>query len=63
MKTIIKTTLKGSESITVKEDVQQVYTSLIDKGGFCLFTRIGSGSKESMMVVKKSVVKMVVTRD
>nr|WP_299488651.1 hypothetical protein [uncultured Allomuricauda sp.] len=63
MKTVIKTTLKGNESISIKEKVEEVYNSLMDKGGFCLFTRLGSGSKESKMIVKKSVVKMVVTRD
>jgi hypothetical protein len=63
MKTVIKTTLKGNESITIKEKVEEVYSSLIDKGGFCLFTRISNGGKELKMIVKKSVVKMVVTRD
>ena len=62
MKTIIKTTLKGSESITVSEDVQTVFTSLMDKGGFCLFNR-KTDKGERGMIIKKSVVKLVITRD
>jgi hypothetical protein len=61
MKTIIKTTLKGSESITIGESVDDVYEKLMDKGGFCLFTRIDSRGK-SKMIIKKSVVKLVITR-
>lgn len=61
MKTIIKTTMKGSETITVSESVDQVYDMLIDKGGFCLLTNVESSGK-SKMVIKKSIVKLVVTR-
>ncbi|MEM6542743.1 MAG: hypothetical protein AAF634_16425 [Bacteroidota bacterium] len=43
MRTVIKTTLKGNESMTVKESVDEVFISLMDKGGFSRFNRISSG--------------------
>ena len=60
---MIKTTLKGNESMTVKESIEEIFSSLMDKGGFSRFTRISNTGNEYPMIVKKSVVKMVVTRD
>lgn len=61
MKTIIKTTMKGSENLEVSQSVDQVYDSLIDKQGFCLFDRVTSAGK-TKMIIKKSVIKIVVER-
>lgn len=61
MKTVIKTTMKGSEIITVSESVEKVYSMLMDKGGFCLLTNIDNNGR-SKMIIKKSIVKLVVLR-
>lgn len=63
MKTIIKTTLKGSEAIQVNEKVEDVYELLMDKGGFCLLNRVNSKGEKTKMVIKKSVVKLVIVRE
>ena len=61
MKTVIKTTMKGSEIITVSESVEKVYSMLMDQGGFCLLTNIDNNGR-SKMIIKKSMVKLVVLR-
>ena len=61
MKTVIKTTIKGSEAITIKESVSDVFDLLIDKGNFLMCNRI-NGEGQSLMIIKKSVIKIVVSR-
>jgi len=59
MKTIVKTTIKGSENITVKESVQVIFEELQKKTSFIMLTAIGFDGKESKAVIRKGSIKMV----
>lgn len=59
MKTIIKTSIKGNENVTVKETVEKVYEELIKKTSFILLTAISHNDKQSKIVLKKSTIKML----
>ena len=59
MKTIIKTTVKGNENITVKQSVKDVYEILVDKKSFALLTRLNGISGETDLILRKSSIKMV----
>lgn len=59
MKTTIKTTIKGNESIFVKESVSSIFEMLQSKNGFMLLTNIAHSGTESKIIIKKSSIKMV----
>ena len=59
MKTIIKTTIKGNENLTVKESVSAIFEMLQSKNGFMLLTYVSHDSKESKVIIKKSSIKMI----
>jgi len=59
MKTIIKTTIKGNENLTVKESVSAIFEMLQSKNGFMLLTSVSHDSKESKIIIKKSSIKMI----
>lgn len=41
MKTSVKTTIKGSENLNVKDTVQEIFDKLCDKSSFILLTKVG----------------------
>jgi hypothetical protein len=57
-KTIVKTTIKGNESLTVKESVKHIFDECMKKGNFILLTSLGYDGKESQMGIRKSAIKM-----
>lgn len=59
MKTIIKTTIKGSENLFVKESVTSIFEELTKKNSFILLTAISHDNKESQIIIKKSSIKMI----
>jgi hypothetical protein len=59
MKTTIKTTIKGNESIFVKESVSSIFEMLQSKNGFMLLTSVSHAGVESKIIIKKSSIKMV----
>ena len=59
MKTIIKTSIKDSVNIEVKESVEQVFDKLMSKGNFVLLKRINYKNNETSLIIRKSSVKMV----
>ncbi|MES2240462.1 MAG: hypothetical protein V4497_09425 [Bacteroidota bacterium] len=59
MKTIIRTTIKGSENIYVKESVITIFESLQNKTAFMLLTNVAHNGTESQIIIKKSSIKMV----
>jgi len=59
MKTIIKTTIKGNENLTVKESVTGIFEMLQSKNGFMLLTSVSHDNKESKIIIKKSSIKMI----
>lgn len=59
MKTIIKTTIKGSENLFVKESVTSIFEELTKKNSFILLTSISHDNKESQIIIKKSSIKMI----
>jgi len=59
MKTTIKTTIKGNESIFVKESVSTIFDLLQSKNGFMLLTSVSHSGTESHIIIKKSSIKMV----
>jgi len=59
MKTIIKTTIKGNENLTVKESVSAIFEMLQSKNGFMLLTSVSHDNKESEIIIKKSSIKMI----
>ncbi len=58
-KTTIKTTIKGNESIFVKESVTTIFNELLSKNAFILLTSVSHTNSESLIVIKKSSIKMV----
>lgn len=60
-KTNVKTSIKGNENIIVKESVQQVYNELLKKPSFIFLTK-RYNEKESMLIIRKSAMKMVSER-
>jgi len=59
MKTIIKTTIKGNDNLTVKESVSAIFEMLQSKNGFMLLTSVSHDNKESEIIIKKSSIKMI----
>ena len=59
MKTIIRTTIKGNETISVKESVDEIYESLTDKTSFMRITIVEHSGNEKKAILKKSSIKMV----
>jgi len=59
MKTIVKTTIKGNENLTVKESVEFIFEELIKKTSFILLTSVTHNGVESKNIIKKSSIKMV----
>lgn len=57
-KTIVKTTIKGSENLYVKESVEMIYQQLTDKHSFILLTSIDHKGDESRIGIKKSSIKL-----
>lgn len=57
-KTTVKTTIKGSENLFVKESVETIYQQLTDKHSFLLLTAINHKEEESRIGIKKSSIKM-----
>lgn len=57
-KTTVKTTIKGSENLYVKESVETIYQSLTDKHSFLLLTAVDHKGTESRIGIKKSSIKM-----
>lgn len=58
MKTTVKTTIKGSETVTVKESVQQIYDALSDKHAFIMLTLVAYDGKQTKVGIKKTSIKM-----
>jgi len=58
MKTIVKTSIKGNENLTVKESVEQVFEKLIDKNSFIMLTQIDYSGKKYKLGIKKTTIKM-----
>lgn len=58
MKTAVKTTIKGNESLTVKESVDKIYDSLSDKHAFIRLTLLSHDGKETKIGVKKTSIRM-----
>lgn len=58
MKTSVKTTIKASENLTVKESVKHIYDSLSDKHAFILLTLLSHDNKETQIGIKKTSIKM-----
>lgn len=61
MKTIVKTSIKGSENTTVKESVEYVFDELCKKPSFILLTKVYN-EEETKIIIRKSVIKMVFQR-
>ncbi len=58
MKTNVKTTIKGSENLIVRESVKHIYDELAQKHSFILLTLISHDKKETQVGVKKTCIKM-----
>lgn len=58
MKTAVKTTIKGSENLFVKESVEMIYQQLTDKHSFLLLTSVNHKGEESRIGIKKSSIKL-----
>lgn len=58
MKTSVKTTIKGSENLTVKESVDSIYESLTDKHPFIRLTLLGHDGTQTPIGIKKTSIKM-----
>lgn len=58
MKTTVKTTIKGSENLFVKESVEIIYQQLTDKHSFLLLTSVNHKGEESRVGIKKSSIKL-----
>lgn len=59
MKTTIKTTIKGSENVYVKETVIAIFEMLQNKTAFMLLTNVAHNGTTSQIIIKKSSIKMV----
>jgi len=59
MKTIIKTNIKDSTNVTVKESVKEIYKLLSIKGSFILVHRIDHAKVVSLAILSKGAIKMV----
>lgn len=57
MKTTIKTSIKGKESIYVKENVEHIFEELNKKGNFMFVTTVSHGGTEKKAIIKKSLIK------
>lgn len=58
MKTTVKTTIKGSENLYVKESVDKIYDALADKHAFIKLTLVSHDNKETKVGIKKTTIKM-----
>jgi hypothetical protein len=58
MKTSVKTTIKGSENIFVKESVDAIYDALADKHAFIKLTLVSHDGKTTKIGIKKTSIKM-----
>jgi len=58
MKTTVKTTIKGSENLYVKESVEEIYEALSDKHAFIKLTLVSHDLKEKKVGIKKTSIKM-----
>jgi len=58
MKRAVKTTIKGSENLYVKESVETIYQALTDKHSFLLLTAVDHKGAESRIGIKKSSIKL-----
>jgi len=59
MKTTVKTSIKNSENMYVKESVNEIFEELSNKKSFILLTSLSHDNKESQVIIKKSSIKMV----
>lgn len=59
MKTSVKTTIKGSENLFVKESVDVLFEALINKNSFMLVTIVKHNGTEKRAIIKKSSIKMI----
>jgi len=58
MKTTVKTTIKGSENLYVKESVSFIYDAISDKHSFILLTLVSHDKKETKVGIKKTSIKL-----
>jgi len=57
-KTAVKTTIKGSENLQVKESVETIYDSLSDKHAFIKLTLVSHNGTETLIGIKKTSIKL-----
>jgi len=58
MKTSVKTTIKGKESIFVRESVEVIFDKLNDKSRFIMLTQVAHNDIEKKMGIKKTSIGM-----
>lgn len=58
MKTSVKTTIKGKESIFVRESVEVIFDKLNDKSRFIMLTQVAHNDAEKKMGIKKTSIGM-----
>ncbi len=58
MKTLVKTSIKGNENLTVKESADKIFEMLSSKHSFIMLNSIGYDKKESKIGIKKTTIKM-----
>jgi hypothetical protein len=59
MKTIINTSVKGSENLTIEETQNDLWDELIDKNTFIRVTRIEHSGKKKKYTIKKSNIRLI----
>lgn len=58
MKTIVKTSIKGNENLTVKESVEDIFKALESKHAFIMLTQVTHNDKIFKLGIKKTTIKM-----
>jgi len=58
MKTIVKTSVKGNENLTVKESVDEIFEMLSTKHSFIIINQIGHDGKSIKLGIKKTAIRM-----
>jgi hypothetical protein len=58
LKTIIQTSIKGKESLEIKEEFDSLFDLLTKKGSILLLTRV-TPYGDRKFVIRKSLIKMV----